>query len=183
MIAILFSMALWANAQDLGKVSIALQSEAIGFPFSNYAPIHPGAEVGLTIRERHRARSSTAVNVYFGGYYHERIATGLYLRAEFQPTLKLGNHFGLLLPMGVGYLHTFYPAELYQVNDEGSFEVARQGGRPHALLQLGVGISYLGHERFEPFIKQELAIETPFANTFPFIPHSFIKAGLAINLN
>ncbi len=183
MIVILTSMTCWANAQTFEKISFTLQSEAIGFPFTNYAPLHPGAEVGLTVREKYHARSISTFNVYLGGYYHEKLATGVYLRAEYQHTFKLGNKFGLIVPMGLGYLHTFYPADLYDRNENGDFERVSHGGRPHALINLGIGLSYLGSDRFEPFIKQELAIETPFANTFPFIPHSFIKAGIAINLN
>jgi len=83
----------------------------------------------------------------------------------------------------LGYLHTFYPAELYQQTESGDFEVVNQLGRPHLYVNLGVGLTYLGSNKMQPFIRQELFIETPFANGIPVIPHSLLKIGIHIKIN
>jgi len=79
-------------------------------------------------------------------------------------------------------MHTFYPAELYEQNDAGEFESINQAGRSHLYLSAGVGFTYLGSSKVQPFIRQELMLETPFANGIPLIPHSLLKVGLQINL-
>ena len=184
-IAMLFLVACLSKgfSQRIERISVAATSEAIGLPFTNYLPYHPGVEVKGTLKDTEKARSYRFVNVNLGFFYHERVETAFYLGGEYQYSIMLfKKQMGLDVPIGLGYLHAFYPGELYEQNADGDFEKVRQFGRPRAYANLGVGVSYTGASRFQPYIRQELMIETPFANGIPVIPHSLLKLGVCIKL-
>ncbi len=169
------------KAQKIEQAFFSLNTEAIGLPFTNYLPIHPGAEIGLTFKTIEKQNSIHRFNAKVGGFYHERLETAIYVGAEYQYTrILFKQKLGLDFPVGLGYHHTFYPADIYILESDGSFTEVNQIGRPHLFISAGVGVSYLGHEKFQPFIRQELFIETPFANGLPYIPHSLLKIGLNI---
>ena len=170
-------------AQQLQQFSVSVNSEAIGLPFTNYSPIHPGFEMTGTFRKNETSNNIQCLNAKAGFFYHQRLAIGIYLGGEYQYSQKLFNEkLSLDLPVGLGYLHTFYPNELYEQNENGDFEVINQFGRSHLYINLGVGLTYLNRGKIQPFVKQELLLQTPFANGIPAIPHSLIKIGIQIKL-
>ncbi|MEO1515376.1 MAG: hypothetical protein AAFV95_10195 [Bacteroidota bacterium] len=171
-------------SQTFQQFSFAATSEAIGLPFTNYLPYHPGVEISGTLRKKDKANNVQYLNVKAGFFYHRRLETAIYLGGEYQFSQKLFRQkISVDFPVGLGYLHSFYPGELYEQNGEGGFEKVNQLGRPHLYVNLGVGLTYLGIGRFQPFIRQELMVETPFANGIPAIPHSLVKIGVQIKLN
>jgi len=92
------------------QFSVALITEAIGLPFTNYLPIHPGLELKTTLKTRETEKSKKSFNANLGGYFHRKLETAFYLGGEYQYTRKLFNQkVGLDFPVGLGYLHTFYP--------------------------------------------------------------------------
>jgi len=171
------------HSQQLKQISIAATTEAIGLPFTNYSPYHPGFEVKGTFKRTEKPQSIRYINANLGFFYHERLETAIYAGGEYQYTQKLFNEkLGLDIPLGLGYLHSFYPNDLYEQTDNGDFEVVSQLGRSHLYANLGVGLTYLGSSKVQPFIRQELLLETPFANGIPVITHSILKIGVHIKL-
>ena len=173
-IILLSICSLSAYGQKIDQISIAATSKAIGLPFTNYLPYHPGLEFKATFKTKTTDKKIQRYNVNLGAFFHRRLQTGFYIGGEFQYTKTLFQQtIGLDLPVGLGYLHTFYPNELYEQRENGDFEVVSQFGRPHVYINLGIGISYLRPKKIHPFIRQELFVQTPFANSFPVLPHSF----------
>jgi len=165
------------------QAAISLNSEAIGLPFTNYSPIHPGMEIVGTLRKNEQDKSIQYLNLKAGFFYHQRLETAIYLGGEYQYSRKLFRQkLSVDLPVGLGYLHSFYPGEIYEQNENGDFEVVNQLGRAHVYLNLGVGLTYLSASKVQPFVRQELLLEAPFANGIPAIPHSLLKIGIQINL-
>ncbi len=172
------------NAQKIKYVSVAVISETIAIPFTRYTPYHPGAEIKATFKVKEKSKSIRQISACLGGYFHRRVETGIYIGGEYIHTFKIKNTVGIDIPAGLGYLHTFYPGELYKQNQEtGEFEKVVQFGRPHVFVNLGIGISYIKNPNIRPFIRQELLVETPFANGIPVITHSFVKLGISIKIN
>lgn len=170
--------------QKIERLSIAATSEAIGLPFTNYLPIHPGFEIKVTLKNKETDKSKHQYNHNLGAFFHSKVENALYFGGEYQYTRKLFNQkLGLDFPVGLGYLHSFYPSELYIQNDDGSFEKKAQLGRSHLYINLGVGLTYINEGKIEPFIRQELLVETPFGNGIPVIPHSLLKIGVNIKMN
>lgn len=170
-------------SQMFEQFSVSFNSEAIGFPFTNYSPIHPGIEITGTIRKNERAKSIRYINVKAGFFHHRRLENAFYLGGEYQYSQTLfKNKVSVDLPVGLGYLHTFYPGELYEQNENGEFEAINQWGRSHLYANLGIGLTYLSDNKIQPFVRQELFLETPFANGIPIIPHSLLKIGVQVKL-
>ncbi|MEN0048218.1 MAG: hypothetical protein AAF806_14245 [Bacteroidota bacterium] len=181
---LLLSLAVEGHAQQLKQISVAATTEAIGLPFTNYSPYHPGLEVKGIFKQMDKPKSIRYWNANAGFFYHERLATAIYVGGEYQYTQKFFNEkLGFDIPLGLGYLHTFYPSELYEQTKNGDFETVNQLGRPHLYVNAGFGLSYLGNTRVQPFVRQELLIQTPFANGLPIIPHSMLKIGVHIKLS
>lgn len=171
-------------AQGIKAVSVAVNNESFAFPFTSFSPIHPGVEVGMTFIENHGKNTIKNFNVNLGFYHHERLENAIYLRGEYQfrPTIK--STISIDLIGSLGYMHSFYPGEVYEINDQtGEAEKVSQVGRAHAMAGIGIGVSYIKHKVFEPFIRQEMNINSPFAYRVPVIVHSFLKLGLNIKLN
>lgn len=170
------------SAQLVKNVSITFASESISLPFTRLGPFNPGGEIGVTVREVDRNRSIRRVNVYLGAFRHERVASAIYLRGEYQFTWKVTDRIGLDFPLGIGYLHSFYPAPVYEVNEEGKFKEVDQWGKPRALVNAGIGLSFQTNGRIHPFIKHEFFIEGPVNPGLILLAHSFFKIGILINI-
>lgn len=169
--------------QKLESVSVAVATEAVGLPFTNYRPLHPAFEIRATWKTKEAPRNMQQFSTNLGAYFHRRLENGFYVGGEYQYTQKLFQQsLGLDFPASLGYLHSFYPGELYEQDANGDFSVIQQGGRPHFYLSLGTGLRYLGTSRFQPFVRQSLFLETPFANGIPVILRSFLQLGLTIQL-
>lgn len=165
------------------QISLTAINESIAFPFTSYREFHPGLELGVSVVSSEKDHSIRQLNVYAGWFLHQHIESGFFLRGEYSYKVKLGKAFTVGLYGGAGYLHTFYPGTLYLVDkDSGEILPSKQWGRPRALISTGLQLSYRSKGGIEPFLKQEFALETPFANGIPVMPHSFLKLGININI-
>lgn len=169
-------------AQPIKGITIALTTESIAFPLTRITPVHPGIELGLTVMNKRNFKRIKEFNLVSGFYHHELLENAFYLKAEYLYRPIFGK-VTLDLSGSAGYMHTFYPGPMYQISETGEPETVKQFGRPHGLLGLGFGITFIGTERFNPFIRQDFIVKAPFANGIPAIIHSILKVGTTINLN
>lgn len=182
-LAFFISLSTLGYSQVFQQYAVSLNTEAVGLPFTNYSPIHLGIEITGTIRKVEKSKSIRYTNVKVGFFHHMRLENALYVGGEYQYSQKLfKERLSIDLPMGLGYLHSFYPGEIYEQNEVGDFEKINQIGRSHLYLNLGIGMTYLSESKFQPFVRQELLLETPFANGIPVIHHSLLKIGVQIKL-
>tara|TARA_R110001599_G_scaffold84130_1_gene226549 strand:+ start:36550 stop:37125 length:576 start_codon:yes stop_codon:yes gene_type:complete len=182
----LFFVTFWksSKAQLIERISLAGSKESTALPFTRSLPIHPGGEIVLTFNEKKREKSITSWNLGIGGFHHKKIANAFYLKGEYHYRPIIKSTLTIDIVGNLGYMHTFYPGEVYELNKHtGDFEKITQYGRPHVLAGVGIGITYIKSENIHPFIRQELAIESPFANGIPVMIHSFVKIGISYQLN
>jgi len=172
------------QAQTVKGISLSLMKESTAFPFTRFLPVHPGGEIGVTLGEKIREKSITNWNLGIGGFHHKNIANAFYLKGEFQYRPIIKSILTLDMIGNLGYMHTFYPGEVYELNEQtGDFEKITQYGRPHVLAGVGIGVTFIKSKKVHPFIRQELAIESPFANGIPVMIYSFLKLGISYQLN
>lgn len=172
-----------SHAQTPKRISVALQTESISPPIIRTFPLHLGGEVGLLLKQTEKTKSFREWNAFLGFYHHKRVQNAFYVRGDYTHRLKIKSSFTFDMIGGLGYMHTFYPSEVYELNSStGEFEEITQTGKARAIAQVGVGFSYIKNPKFQPFFRVESGIETPFANGIPFILHSFIKIGTHIKL-
>lgn len=172
-----------AHAQKIESFSVALQTESIAFPFTRLNPVHPGIELGVTLKEKVKSKSIRRWNAYLGWYHHKSVDQSFYLRGEYQFAYGIKNTIGIYVPVGLGYMHTFNTQPVFEQQSNGSFERITQLGNARVILNTGLGMSYLKLEKIEPFMKYEVMVQSPFVSTVPVGLRSFLKIGTNIKLN
>lgn len=171
------------KAQKPQNLFFALTSETYAFPMTRFAPIHPGLEIGTTLVERSGNHIDHNINAFVGVYHHRLVENGFYLRGEYAFTYKIKNTLGISIPLGGGYQHSFYPGELYEQDPQtGQWSKKTQFGKPHALVEFGLGLTYLKPKRIQPFVRYESVIDFPLYNSF-LTTRAFLKLGVNLHLN
>ncbi|MEM6845052.1 MAG: hypothetical protein AAF632_22755 [Bacteroidota bacterium] len=168
-----------AQSPKIKYLSVSVMTESIAFPFTRLSPLHPGVELGVTFQEWNRDNSLSRLNTYVGWFYHQEVDQGFYLRGEYEYAFRIKNAVSIGLPVGLGYLHTFHTGPVYEQQEDGSFTAVNQTGRPHAILNLGLGVSYLRLRSLQPFIRYEVMAQSPFVATVPVVSRSFFKVGVS----
>ncbi|MFY0644328.1 MAG: hypothetical protein JXR19_07660 [Bacteroidia bacterium] len=172
-----------SNAQEPKQMSITLLNESIALPFTSYTEFHPGIEIGYTLRSIDKKKSVNTISGYGGWFLHQHIQNAFYLRGEYLYEIKMGANLRAGMYGGIGYMHTFYPGPVYEMDAEtGEFSESSQFGRPRALATTGLHLSWHSDKVISPFLRQEFSVETPFANGILVMPHSFLKIGITIKL-
>ena len=164
-------------------ISLAATTESIALPFTSVLPLHPGAELGIHHHLKQDVRFPQRLDLYLGGFYHTEMTTGLYARGTYTWTYQPVSWGQIEASPGLGYLHTFYPGDIFELGEDGEFQAKSQMGRPHLLVEAGLGMSFFPQAKLSPFVKYRFALETPFANGIPVFPHSFLQVGLTYQLN
>ncbi|MGD1894410.1 MAG: hypothetical protein ACFB15_27920 [Cyclobacteriaceae bacterium] len=174
-------LSLSAKAQDpkIKYLSVSVMTESVAFPFTLLSPLHPGIELGITLQEWNRARSSSKLNTYAGYFYHQELDQSYYLRGEYEYAFSIKDAVSVGLPVGLGYMHSFHTGPVYEQREDGSFEATTQTGRPHAILNVGLGVSYLQLGSLQPFARYEIMAQSPFEVTVPVVSRSFLKVGVS----
>ena len=182
-IAISFFPFMAAKAQKTNNLFVAVVSETYSFPFTRFLPIHPGLEIGTSLFHKERPKSEHYINIFLGGYYHRKVENGFYLRSEYVYRYKIKNAIGIDFPVGIGYQHAFYPGEVYEQNSEtGDWERANQVGKPHALVNFGLGFTYLKPKKVQPFVRYESIIDYSLNRGF-LTTRTFLKFGINIKIS
>jgi len=173
--SVLFFSALHAQQP---RLTVQLSNEQISLPFTSIAPIHPGLEIGY----RKPVSPHREWQFHAGGFYHQGLYTGLYVRAAHAFNWQPQPWVQLQVAPGIGYLHTFTTQPLWSVNEAGTYEQVGRAGQPHALVEVGFNAIFLPNANISPMIGYRVALETPFATVFPIMFHNFLQAGVSISL-
>ena len=176
-------LAFATNAQKIQAVSFSLQSESVAIPFTRLGKLHPGIEIGVQLHQQERVHTLRRWNAYVGWFHHENLDQNFYLRGEYEFAYNINKTLSIFAPISLGYMHSFHAKPVYEQRSDGSFSEKTQMGRPHAILNLGLGARYLGFRRLEPFVKYEVMAQSPFVATVPVAPRSFLKVGTQIKFN
>lgn len=183
LVMIICCLAFGTRAQKIQAVSFSVQSESVSIPFTRMGKLHPGVEIGFQLYQKEKPMTNRSWNAYVGWFYHANLDQNFYVRGEYEFARNLNNSIGVFAPISVGYMHSFHTKTGYQQKADGSFGEKQQSGRPHAILNLGLGMRYLGFRNMEPFIKYEAMAQSPFVATVPVAPRSFFKIGTQIKFN
>lgn len=159
-------------------ITLQVSNEQIALPFTRFTPFHPGLELGyrLPINENREWQ------VHAGGFYHEGIYTGIYLRAAHAWNYQPASFVQLQVAPGIGYMHTITESSLWTVNEDGVYEESGRAGQPHALAEVGLNTIFLPDAQVSPMLSYRMAVETPFATVFPVMFHNFLQLGVSVSL-
>ncbi|MBR9920194.1 MAG: hypothetical protein GYB31_05085 [Bacteroidetes bacterium] len=173
------------NAQIADYVSLSFyhQAYALPGPASWQGTLHPGIEIGAGKTFRESEKTSQFFTARIGGYYHEKIETGIYLGGGYSFEYQALSWLNLMAGADLAYMHTFHTKSLYTLDPEsGKYMEAKQFGRPHALGGVGIGAGF-GGGAWQPFIRYSLRLETPFVIATPVIPQTALEVGIRRTFN
>lgn len=130
-------------------------------------PLHPGIMIGTEWKLNQHPRRDVFLAANVGGYYHRWLSAGAFVQGEIG--FRYGFPFGLSLEAraGLGYLHSFYPGEVYAYDESlGRYAEDSNTGYPSLLPSLGVALGYRLHRSPQAPVLQVLyqyAPELPFS--------------------
>ena len=167
------------QAQTIG---FSLQQESVSWPFTRFDALNPGAEITYGFSSREKVSGFRQLNIAVGYFYHRKVESAFYVKLSYDIGLKLTDDIHFNIIPALGYLHTFYPGQVYEPVSNGEYAPKRQYGRPHLLAESGLGFTFFQSKRISPFVRYRFAVETPFANGVPVFPHSFYQLGFRYRL-
>jgi len=168
------------QAQSIG---ISLQQESVSFPFTRFDQLNPGMEIEYGAAQWEKGTGLRQINFTLGYFFHRQVESAFYLKVGYNLAFRLAENIHFDIVPALGYLHTFYPGEIYEPNANGDYSLKKQTGRPHLLAETGLGFSFFRTRQWSPFLQYRFGLETPFANGIPVFPHSFYQAGLHYRLD
>jgi len=168
------------SAQSIG---ISFQQESISLPFTRFEKWNPGGEIEYGFSEWEKGNGLRQMNLTLGYYFHRDVESAFYLKAEYDIALRISKDIYFDIVPAIGYMHSFYPGDIYQPTGDGNYELRQQFGRPHLWIESGLGFSFFRTKTISPFLQYRFAVETPFANGIPVFPHSFYQIGLRYKLD
>jgi len=122
---------------------------------------HPGAMGGVEYSLLDRPWGTLFVTGNLGLYVHVRNHVGVFVDSEFGYRHTFGSGYELEALAGLGYLHTFLAAPVYEVDDAGHVDKVVNGGRPHIMPTFSVGTGWR-FEHVAPFLRVQAFGEYPF---------------------
>ena len=166
--------------QKIKAVTFSFTTESTSFPFTRFSPIHPGAEIGIILKDNHRRASINNLGLNLGYYYHERLENAFYLMGTYAIRPKIENVVSIDFNGDIGMMYTLYPGEVYGPNSDGDFEQINQSGRLHGAVGLGIGTTVIATRKIQPFIRAQVLVQAPFASGIPAMIHTIYKVGFNI---
>lgn len=146
----------------------------------------PGLSIGTSIPLRTHDRWQKSYRMRLSGYMADGLHSGLHLDNQLVESYRLSDHLKLEGLVGLGYLHSFEDAGLYEFTG-GGYRAKRDWGRPQITLSIGFGFSFR-FNRNSPywlFAEQQFMIQLPFAakSGVPLLMHNRSYFGLRRDIN
>ncbi|HEV8515213.1 MAG TPA: hypothetical protein VGQ59_18150 [Cyclobacteriaceae bacterium] len=180
---------LHAHKKEIKKplsMTISFFNHSISMPFHKIfaQPIHPGIQVGVEGRYFENNRSKLFQTLNAGMFYNNYNGKGFYLNSEFayRYTSKSGIFAETLL--GIGYLRTYHPTDIYELNNSGTYQKVNDKGFSSPIVSFAFGLGYAFKSSslfsFAPFIRYESIIQTHYNSDLEVLPQSAFHIGLRI---
>ncbi len=163
-------------------------AHAVTKPFAGLvlSPLHPGFTVGTEYVYSEGKNGRLFQSLHAGYFDHEFSAKAFFFQTGLGYRYTLGFGFFADTDVGLGYLHSFHPTEIFAQNDLGEYERIKDKGKASFMisLALGIGVDFsqkLGWPvslffRFQPFI------QIPHSDMAPIFPQSFVHFGTRVQL-
>lgn len=145
-------------------------------------PVHPGVSAGTEFRYNDDAKNEWFQTAKFSYHYHRYVQHSIQLFSEIGYRYHFNRPFDVESRLGLGYLHAISDAQIFELNEQGSYERKRTLGRPQAMASLSIGGGY----RFQQwgdlrlFVAYQFYVQVPFVNEYvPVLPNTALHLGVA----
>ena len=169
------------------SIDISFFNHSVSSPFHKIVsrPVHPGVQVGIEGKYVETPKSKLFETLNLGMFYNNYNGTGLYLNSEiaYRYTSKPGIFAEA--NAGVGYLRTYHPTDIYELNSFGNYEKAKDKGFSSPIVSFAFGLGYAikssSSFSFAPFVRYESIIQTKYSSDLKILPQSAVHVGVRIN--
>ena len=113
---------------------------------------HPGIMVGTEWKLNDHQRRDWFIGANLGGFHHKKLSAGIFANGEIGYRYRFAFGLSAQAQLGLGYLHGFYPGEVYSYDDEaGAFQKTTNTGYSAIMPSVSVGLGYpLGSASYAP---------------------------------
>lgn len=170
------------------EVGLFVHSFGVPFLGDDFLKLNqlPGISLGTSIPLKTRPNWQTDYRLRLSGYMAKGLHSGIHLDNQIVESYRLSDGFRLEGQAGLGYLHTFEDASLFEF-DGGSYRPKRDWGRPQITLSIGLGFSFrMGRNSpYWLFAEQQFMIQLPFAGKsgVPMLMHNRHYLGIRREIN
>jgi len=175
------------NPDEIKKqfpLELSLFNHAVTMPFDGFimSPLHPGFSIGTEYGYTQGRLGRIFQNLHAGYYYNKYNAKAFFLKTEVGYRYTAG--FGLFgdLSLGLGYLHSFHPREIFGLNAQGEYEKVKDKGKSAVIFLASLGVGYDFSQKagwpVSLFIRFQPYIQTPYNPEISAFPQSLIHIGI-----
>lgn len=169
-------------------LEVSFFNHSITMPFSGIilSPLHPGFSLGTEYCYKQGRLGRLFQNLHAGYYYNEYNARAIFLKTGAGYRYTAG--FGLFgdLSLGLGYLHSFHPTEIFAQNAQGEYEKVKDHGKGSIIFLVAIGIGYDFSQKVgwpvSVFFRFQPYIQTPYSVESSVLPQSMLHFGIRVQL-
>ena len=169
-------------------LELSFFNHAVTMPFDGIVlkPLHPGFSLGTEYGFTEGRLGRIYQSLHTGYYFNEYNARALFLKTGLGYRYTLG--FGLFgdLSLGLGYLHSFHPVEIFAQNAQGEYERVKDHGKASVIffLTMGMGFDFsrVTNWPVSLFLRFQPYIQTPYNPESSILPQSMVHLGIRVQL-
>jgi len=193
-LVLIFSSTGWAQDQPAPAakkqfpLEVSFINHSVTMPFAGFIldPIHPGFNVG-TEYVYGQGRQVRFFQSLQAGYYDNTYnAKALFFMTG--PGLRYTFRFGLFADagLGVGYLHSFHPTEIFAQDASGEYVRVKDNGKPAFVIfgSLGLGWDFSARSGWPIclFVRYQPYLQTPYNLMSSVFPQALVHFGVRVQL-
>ena len=169
------------------SLTLSVFNHSISVPFHKILskPFHPGGQIGIEGRYHETQRSKLFQTLNMGTFYNNYNGTGFYLNTELAYRQTTKYRLFAEAHVGIGYLRTYHPTDIYELNSSGTYTKVKDKGFSSPLFSFAFGLGYAIKSSsgisFAPFILYESLIQTRYSSELDVLPQSAFHIGVRIN--
>ncbi len=154
--------------------------------------LHPGVMAGIELPYKETGRSKIYQTFNTGIFYNRYNGTGIMVTTD--AGYRYLSKFRMVadVSIGLGYLRTYHPTDIYELDQTGSYRKIKDKGRGSALYSLALGAGYMLRKRgcviLTPFIRYQYSLQSPYADRdfadaeVKVFPHAALHVGSIIQI-
>ena len=177
-----------AGAKKQFPLEVSFCNHAVTMPFDGIilSPLHPGFTIGTEYGYTEGRLGRIFQNLHLGYYFNKFNAKALFLKTETGYRYTFG--FGLFgdVSMGLGYLHSFHPTEIFAMNAQGEYERVKDKGKGALIILMALGAGYDFSKKvgwpISLFFRFQPYIQTPYNPTTSVFPQLLVHFGIRVQL-
>ena len=166
------------------SVTLSFFNHSISVPFHKMIskPLHPGVQAGIegSYFETHRSKLFQTLNL--GAFNNKYNGTGFYINTELAYRFMSAPGIYAETLLGIGYLRTYHPTDIYELNSSGTYEKIKDKGFSSPLLSFAFGLGYVIKSKsllsFAPFIRYESMFQTRYSTDLDVLPQTAFHVGV-----